>query len=114
MKNNNILKLSLAAIACMTLATSAQATLKSEKVTLKGNMQVKFNKLPSSVDTIKEAFTEGMFYGRLRANTFYWDWDDEPSAGKDNRNMGIGATLIYKTAPLHGLSGTIEIGRAHV
>ena len=105
----NISKLSIAAFAAIALATSAQATLKSEKVTLKGNMQVKFNKLPSSVDTLKEAFTEGMFYGRLRTNIFYWDWDKETSKQADNRNMGVGASLIYKTAPLNGLSGTIGL-----
>ncbi|MCF6309740.1 MAG: OprD family outer membrane porin [Sulfurimonas sp.] len=104
-----ISKLSVAAITIIALASSAQATLKSDKVTLKGNMQVVYNKLPASVDTIKEAFTEGMFYGRLRANMFYWDWDKEYTKQGDNRNMGIGASLIYKTAPLNGLSGTIGL-----
>jgi len=97
----------------MALASSAQATLKSEKVTLKNNMQIKFNKLPSSVNTIKEAFSEGMLYGRLRANTFYYDWDkvNYGTGGKkkDNKNMGIGASLIYKTAPLNGISGTLGL-----
>jgi hypothetical protein len=106
----NIKKLSLVTMTTIALATSAQATLKSEKVTLKGNMQVKFNQLPSSVDTIKEAFSEGMFYGRLRTNTFYWDWDKEiDGKQKDNKAMGIGASLIYKTAPLNGLSGTLGL-----
>jgi len=104
-----ISKLSIAAFTVIALASSAQATLKSDKVTLKGNMQVKFNKLPGSVDTIKKAFTEGMFYGRLRANAFYWDWDEESSKSQDNRNMGIGASLIYKSAPLNGVSGTLGL-----
>ena len=103
----NITKLSIAAFAVIALASSAEATLKSDKVTLKGNMQVKFNKLPSSVDNIKSAFTEGMFYGRLRSNAFYWDWDKETSKNEDNRNLGIGASLIYKSAPLSGISGTV-------
>ena len=105
----NISKLSIAAVTVLALATSAQATLKSEKVTLKGNMQVKFNKLPSSVNTIKEAFSEGIFYGRLRANAFYWDWDDQTSKNRSNRNLGVGASLVYKTAPINGLSGTIGL-----
>jgi hypothetical protein len=93
------------------LTTSAQATLKSDKVTLKGNMIVKYNKLPKPVDSLKEAFTEGMFYGRLRSNIFYWDWknEDYQTGGKqkDNKNMGIGASLIYKSAPYKGVSGTV-------
>ena len=46
-------KLSVAAFTVIALASSAQATLKSEKVTLKGNMQVKFNKLPSAANSVK-------------------------------------------------------------
>ena len=108
----SIIKVSKVALCAMLLATSAQATLKSEKVTLKGNMQVQFNKLPSSVDTINEAFTEGMFYGRLRANTFYWKWkyDNYPS-GKlmNDRAMGIGGSFMYKTAPISGFSATAAL-----
>jgi len=109
----NISKLSIAAFTVLALASSAQATLKSDKVTLKGNMQVKYNKLPSSVNTLKEAFTEGMFYGRIRANAFYWDWDEETfeSGGKqkDNRNSGIGGSIVYKSAPFKGVSGTVGL-----
>ncbi len=107
----NMIKIAAGAAAVLLMSTNAHATLKSEKVTLKGNMVVKYNKLPSSVDTLKEAFTEGMFYGRIRSNMFYWDWSQEDYASggkqKDNKNMGIGASLIYKSAPLKGISGTI-------
>jgi len=73
-------------------------------------MQVKYNKLPASVDTLKEAFTEGIFYGRIRANMFYWDWDKEiDGKTKDNRNSGLGGSLIYKTAPFKGISGTVGL-----
>ena len=103
----NISKLSIAALTAIALATSAQATLKSDKVTLKGNMQVKFNKLPAPVDNIKDAFTEGMFYGRLRMNSFLWDWAEQTASNKTNQHLGLGASMIYKTAPLNGISGTV-------
>lgn len=103
----NISKLSIAAVAVIALASSAQATLKSEKVTLKGNMIVKFNKLPAPVDNVKAAFSEGMFYGRLRSNTFLWDWDKQTAKNKTNRHWGLGASLVYKSAPLNGFSGTV-------
>jgi len=104
--------ITLSVLSAMLLATSAQATLNSEKITLKGNMQVKYKKLPSSVDSINEVFSEGMFYGRLRTNMFIWNWkhDDYDSSthkGKMNdKAMGIGGSFIYKTAPLSGISAT--------
>lgn len=94
----------------LVLTPSAQAVLKSEKVTLKGNMVVKYDKLPGLVDNFSDMFKKGMFYGRLRLNTFYWDWDKEnyKNGGnfKDNKAMGIGGSLIYKTAKFRGISST--------
>ncbi len=91
------------------LSASASATLNSEKVTLKGNMIVKYNQLPSEVDNISDAFLSGMFYGRIRSNMFMWDWKNETFPdGKlmDDKAMGIGGSFIYKTAPLSGISAT--------
>jgi len=100
--------LSLAAISTsLILVTSANATLKNDKITLKPNMVVKYNKLPSSASNITEAFSEGVFYGRIRLNMFNWDWKDTNS--KDNEAMGVGGSIIYKSAPLHGISGTVGL-----
>ncbi len=99
-------------LAILMLTSSAYATLKSDKITLKGNMVVELNKLPSSVNTISEAFLDGVFYGRLRTNMFMWDWkkDNYPkdSNGKlmDDKAMGVGGSFVYKTAPLYGISAT--------
>lgn len=97
-------------VSCL-LATSASATLKNEKITLKPNMVVEYNKLPTSASNITEAFSEGVFYGRLRFNMFDWDWQNESKAGdvKDNKAMGVGANIIYKSAPLHGISTTLGL-----
>ena len=103
-------KLSLVAITTLFLATTASATLKSDKVTLNGNMSLKYTKLPSSVDSLNKAFTEGIFYGRLRTNSFIWDWNDDTSSKTDdNKAMGIGGSFIYKTAPFLGLSATAGV-----
>ncbi len=74
---------------------------------LKGDMVVVYNKLPGTVDNVRDMFAQGIFYGRLRSNTFYWDWDVESASDKDNKNMGVGGSLIYKSAVLNGFSGTI-------
>ena len=103
-----LLKIGMASLIALGTISTVNATLKSDKVTLKNNMIVKYNKLPSSVDSISDAFLEGIFYGRLRMNTFYWDWQNEKknTTAKDNRAMGLGGSFIYKTAPFHGLSAT--------
>jgi hypothetical protein len=93
-----ITKLSVMAVAILSLTQSANATLKTDKVTLKNNMIVSYDKLPTSSGTI---------YGRLRTNTFYWDWDKEIAGKqKDNKAMGVGASLIYKSASANGFSLT--------
>jgi len=100
-----IIKLSFIGLSSLIFVSTSNATLISDKVTLKGNMQVDFNKLPISIDNFEEIFSEGMFYGRLRTNTFYWDWTGDTTT--DHKAMGIGASFIYKTAPLSGFSATI-------
>ena len=96
-------------------ATETVETKKSEVVKrkLKGSMVVEYNVLPGSTDTILGMFQEGMFYGRLRSNTFYWDWDVETwddvtkKGNKDNKNMGLGGSLIFKSAAYKGFSFTM-------
>jgi len=107
MKNATTIKMAAVAAACL-LATSSQA-ITTDKVELKGNMQLVYKAQPKAVDTLEKAFTEGMLYGRLRMNTFYWDWDKESTSNQDNRAMGLGGSLIYKTAPLAGVSATMGV-----
>jgi len=106
-KNKNNFLTSVGSV--MTQSSSANTKVKKvkEKVTLKGNMVVKFNILPSSVDNISDIFSEGMIYGRLRSNNFMWDWNDDSKF--DNKAMGIGGSFVYKTAPYSGLSATAGI-----
>jgi len=99
-----IVKLSMIVATSLLLSTNANATLTNDKITLNGNMTIKYNKLPNSVDTISKIFSKGMFYGRLRTNMFVWDWKNPNSF--DSKMMGIGGSFIYKTAPLSGVSAT--------
>ena len=104
----NSIKIAAIAAACLVGTTSAYA-FDHGKVKLNGNMSLEYNELPKPVDTVREAFTEGMVYGRLRANFFNWDWKTETSSNLDNKANGIGGSLIYKTAPLSGFSGTVGL-----
>jgi len=108
MKTNKTIKLAAIAAACLVGATSSYA-FDQGKVKVKGNMMLEYKELPKPVETIREAFTEGMVYGRLRANFFEWDWRHEIGSNKDNKANGIGGSLIYKTAPLKGFSSTVGL-----
>ena len=95
------------------LMTSPAFAIQTDKIKLNGNMTVDYIKLPPNADSFLEAFSKGMLYGRLRMNIFYHDWEDEDyqTGGKqmDNRAMGIGGSLIFKSAPFNGVSGTLGL-----
>ena len=95
------------AIAVLLLTTTVSAEDAKPKRTLKPNMNEVYNTLPTSVDNFADAFTKGMVYGHLRTNVFRWDWDSPDNAtNADNKAFGVGGSIIYKTAPLYGISAT--------
>jgi hypothetical protein len=55
---------------------------------------------------LASAFKEGKFDGRIRTQYFLTDWDMHDGVNKDATATGfaVGGSLIYKTAPLYGLS----------
>ena len=78
-------------------------------------MTLHYVKAPEDVNNISDMFLEGSLYGRLRMNSFQWDWDHDnyPSDpnGKlmDDRAMGLGGSFVYKTANLSGWSSTLGL-----
>lgn len=114
-KRNIKISITITILLCMNTLAIATGTLElvepnkvdSPKCKLKGNMQVEYNTLPRNVDTIYDQFAKGIFYARLRSNTFYWDWDIETSKLQDNKAMGVGGSIIYKSGVFNGFSGTI-------
>ncbi|BCD61107.1 MULTISPECIES: OprD family outer membrane porin [unclassified Nitratiruptor] len=107
-----LLKLSLAAAVCIAGATATTAMAK-EKRSLKGNMTLKYNVLPGEANSLSEMFTKGEWYGRLRFNSFIWDWDTEDyltgGKKKDNWAIGIGGSFEYKTAYWNGFGATASL-----
>ncbi len=103
-----LVKLSaIAAVACVlvTGAYAEEAKAEKPKRQLKNNMMEVYNVLPGSVDNFTDMFAQGELYGRLRMNAFKWDWTGDTTT--DNKAFGIGGSLIYKTASLYGVSGTV-------
>ena len=98
-----VLSLSIAAVLlCAFAAMSAAAD--EPKRTLKNNMTEVYNVLPETATTLSDVFAKGEVYGRIRMNYFEWLYDDAPI--HDPTGFALGGSLIYKTAPLHGVSGT--------
>jgi len=97
-------QLSMAALMAVGAGMTLYAADKP-KVTLKPNRTLVFNQLPPQVDRLSEVLTKGVFYGRLRLNTFKWDWKTETSSSKDNWATGVGGSLLYKSAEYRGFSG---------
>jgi len=77
-----------------------------KKRTLNGDMTLQYNILPGTVETIGDLFTQGIFYGRLRMNSFYWHWIDPAFPNFAPREMGVGGSVVYKSAILNGFSFT--------
>ncbi len=75
----------------------------NEKAELKSNMQINYLQTPNAAENFEELFSKGIFYGRLRANSFLFEWDDDSSASRENHYVaGVGGSLIFKSAHLHG------------
>ena len=107
MKKNSI-KLNLLIASTIIYSTALMGADNSPKRTLNGNMTLNYKLLPPSVDTISDMFTKGLFYGRLRSNTFYWQWSDSvANSNSATKIMGIGGSVIYKSAQLNNFSFTL-------
>lgn len=100
-----LVKMSVAAAAICALSVGLFADEAKPKRELKNNMMEVYNTLPGSADNITDAFANGVFYGRLRMNSFKWDWKND-DFNNDNKAFGLGGSMIYKTAPLAGVSAT--------
>jgi hypothetical protein len=60
----------------------------------------------TAADDLASAFKEAKFDGRIRTQYFVTDWDMHDGTNKDATATGfaVGGSLLYKTAPLYGIS----------
>jgi len=73
------------------------------KHTLKCNMLHLHNDEPEVVTNILAMLLEGVYYGRLRFNSFGFAWDQELDQAREDHAIGaVGGSFIYRTAYLHG------------
>jgi len=89
------------------LLSTVYGTEDSQKHSLKCNMLHLYDELPGEVDNISDMFSQGMFYKRLRFNSFGFRWKEEIEKDgikiRENHAIAaIGGSLIYKSAYLNG------------
>lgn len=92
------------AVLLLTLSGTSPAAEKPKR-TLMNNMTEVYNILPEEASSFSEVFTKGMVYGRLRTNYFAYRWEEDSK--HDPTGFALGGSLIYKTAPFYGFSGTV-------
>ncbi len=77
----------------------------STKAIIKDNMNISYRHFPSKASSLYQALTNGMFYGRLRTNSFFHTWENEiKKEQEDSYVVALGGSLIYKSAPYNGFS----------
>lgn len=75
--------------------------------------------MAQAADNLESAFSEGKFDGRIRVQYFNTNWVDNDGwavpnkPNGDSEGMAIGGSLIYKTAPLYGVSAGIGFYTTH-
>lgn len=70
------------------------------KQTLKTNGQVTYNIRPSSINEFNSMLSEGVFYGRIRSNSFYLDYKTDDDTHFEHFSSGLGGSIIFKSASL--------------
>ena len=90
--------------------SAAYGTEDSQKHSLKCNMLHLYDDMPGEAEDITEMFSQGIFYGRIRFNSFGLRWkeeieNDEGVKLRENHTVAaIGGSMIYKSAMLNGFS----------
>ncbi len=91
----------------LTLLLIEAADLQQKRI-LHDNMTEKYNILPKRVDTLNTILSEGEVYGRLRVNSFVFNWDVEVAGKrKDHYTVGVGGSVLYKSAYFNGFGFTV-------
>ncbi len=89
-------------------ASLLQAQTNMPKQSLKTNGQLIYQK-QKNADSLRELFSEGNFYGRLRSNTFYFAYDNDDTTHDTQLISGLGASLVFKSAQYNGFDTIVGL-----
>jgi len=85
------------------------------KRSIKSSMKEVYHVLPQEADNLSDMFSQGVFYGRLRFNSFAFKWGNEEvfkngkPARKDHAIAAVGGSIIYKSAYFNGFAFTLGV-----
>lgn len=89
------------------LLTSSLSALVTDNRVLKPNYIVEYTKIPGEISEISDIFSESMVYGRLRSNSFWYEYDHDNALLKDHFKSGIGGSVTLKTPFYSGFGATV-------
>lgn len=95
---NRRIRISGTVIASILLSTIVYGSDTAPKQALKSNYQLVYTQKPVRADTFTNMFKEGIFYGRLRSNTFMYNWEKEKATQKNHYTSGLGGSLVFQSA----------------
>ena len=98
-------KIGLSVVTIAIFVLSLNAATKAKRV-LKGNMTLVYKIVPPNVDNFLDMFSDGIFYGRFRTNSFINKPQIQTQKRRSTWTTGIGGSIIYKTAYLKGFGAT--------
>ena len=90
------------ALAALLAASAFAGEAAVPKRALNANYTEVYNVVPGTAERFSELFSKGMFYARLRSNTFYYQWEEETAKQDDHLISALGGSLIYKSATYGG------------
>lgn len=96
-------KLSLLLAASLSSSVMFAADDTEPKAALLPNYTLSYTKDAKSVSGFTDMFKEGSFYGRLRLNSFLYDWEKDTSSQDSHFISAIGGSLVYKSASFKGV-----------
>lgn len=98
------IKLGLFLAASLSLASALFAEDTQPKQALLSNYTLSYANDPKSVSNFADMFSDGEVYGRLRLNSFLYEWEKETASQDSHTITGLGGSLVYKSAALNNLS----------
>jgi hypothetical protein len=106
--------LTIGTLSCLLLSTTLTAENTIQKRSIKANNVHVYHQLPPSVEDFSQMFSEGMFYGRIRSNTFNYVWEKEIENEQYNHTAsGLGGSAIFKSGTFKDFDFTTALYGAY-
>jgi hypothetical protein len=86
--------------------TTSVFAIQTEDRVIKPNYIVEYLKVPGEVENLSDILSHSRLYGRLRSNSFGYEYKHDGDAYKDHFKSGIGGSITLKTPFYYGFGAT--------